>query len=624
MQPISPLPRRLPAPLSFLAVLALWLALLGMAQATEESSSDTTASWWVAENLTPAELEFRAAQLRARVVGLDVDAVDGSGQPRLSARLVGAGRGVPQTRWQHDLTAAGLQSVLLASQARPLELSRYLRPGGAVRYAVVMQPGDRTPWLMRLNSTALDLALRIRSGWRPVDIDAHGDGAARRYDVLYVSNAGADAPSFDAAVELTAAEVEARVNAYGGRLVKLVPTGNARYAMIQHRNSGSHARSWWYEFGHADLAAVERLARQRAARPVSLQGRSTLAGRVWDVVMIDNANAAERAVRSAFANFFDERQQPLGAFSAYLQRVGQAPAVDFNGQAPMETASALKALHHLHALREVSRGLDRLDAPLSYWYYDDGSTNAPKDRCPFPQQETPETRKITTLGDGLTRMMGDSDNRMTRSMVRRYGFDGLNATAALAGMHATRLRHNIGCAYFDPELGVLDPPRLRNETSAADLARLWAGVHDRSLLGDEHGARAEFFRNTQATLDNIHVLRMIQQEAAAVGLLDRAGDFYRLIQRWSKGGSYDLCLRQAADGQCEPGQRAWVRATVGLLGMPTGGPGRLNYRYWSHAMLAADMRIIDSMLSLEQRDALAQRVYPELLRPAVRDALATW
>jgi len=69
--------------------------------------------------------------------------------------------------------------------------------------------------------------------------------------------------------------------------------------------------------------------------------------------------------------------------------------------------------------------------------------------------------------------------------VLRYGgsFAPFNATAAAAGLTDTTLRHEHRCGYptWTPTLH-LHPATKRNETTAADLAKIYEGVWAGRLL----------------------------------------------------------------------------------------------------------------------------------------------
>lgn len=622
--------RRLPA-LALCALLAAALparAALDLLAPGEDQTINVPTEWWSYSDLTPTELAERVTEHRARIVGLQVAAVDGAGQPRLTARLV-RNRGAYAAAgwsWHVDQTAAQLQALVNASQGRLIEAARYDRGGGQIRYAAVIvanQGEAARAWAWRRDLTQPQLHALLAGGqWRPIDLRSHGSGTQRRFDTIVVANTGAARRSFDWALDLDAAAIGTRVAAFGGRIVQLAGAGGGRYHLVQLRNAGSDHSAWWRFHGYDSLLAAEQHARQLGARPLELLRRSTAAGPRYDMVLVDNANEFERGVRTELQPFFDAQQRSLGITSAWLKKADGPVLVDFNGRRPAETASALKVLHLLHALREVQAGHDRLDARFRYYQYDDGSLNDPWDRCPQPHQEAGQTPTWASLEVGLDRMMQWSDNRTTRGVVLRYGRASIEATAAASNLRDTRLRHDIGCAYTDQATGEADPGRLRNDTTAADLAYVYEGVFNRSLLDERHDARREFFESTRVDgLLGADVLRIVRDEARAAGKFDIAMDFYLLMKHWAKGGSYDACLAfQAPGGRCDA--PVLVRATAGLVAVPLNGPADLRFGYYTYGALMSD--VPQGAQQQAQVQAFWSRAYPELLRAAIREALATW
>ena len=337
-------------------------------------------------------------------------------------------------------------------------------------------------------------------------------------------------------------------------------------------------------------------------------------------LLIDNANVEERRPRSRMANFWGASDEPRGVFSAYLKQVAGPVLIDFNAQRRAETASALKVLHLLHAMRQVQNNLDALASDnFRYFDYRDGSDNLPKDRCPFSAQE--DNPLTSTLEWGLDRMMDDSDNRTTRGVVLRYGgFAPINATAAWAGLAGTTLRHNIGCGYFEPSTSRYTPATLRNDTTAADLASIYEGVWRSQLLGADNGARREFLESVSAgTGVGGKLFAIIQEEATRMGKLTIASPFAALVKRWGKGGSYGTCLGLPADTtQC--GQEVVVRASAGLIELPVMNGGYLGARRYVYGSLVSD---VPSAWSNGVLDDYSKVRY-EIFCSVIREALATW
>jgi beta-lactamase class A len=624
-----------------LLMAALWSAsaraALDTTAHTDDHSINTPTGWSSYTNLTPQALSEQLADSNVRLVGLEVSAVTSSGEPRFLVRLV-ANQGayhVPQWWWAYDQTAGQVAAMVDANQGRLIEIDRYDRGGGQIRYAVVMVANSgatQRGWSYVLGVTRAQLRAHMRgTSLRPIDLDGWGTGDARRYNAVFVHNTGSDYRLFDWDTDLTPEQIVTRTTGFQGRVVKLGRVPGGRYLFVQVRNTNADRSAWWHKYGFSSLDELNNHALQMGARPVDIVSYSTASGRRYDAALIDNANATERRLRNAFAPFIDANQNPLGIFSAYIKQVDGPVLANFNGDRPAETASAIKVLHLLHAMRAVQAGTDSLGSIFTFYNYpDDGSGHVGKDRCPRPEHENSAYDMYSTLEWGLDRMMQVSDNRTTRGVVLRYGgFGPLNNTAAAIGMVNTRVRHNVGCGYWDPVNQRLDPDALRNETTAADLARLYERVRNSTALNSTNRARAEFLESTRLTGGaGLAVREVVEQEAAAQGKSAVAVTFFNLIRQWGKGGSYGTCLGDPADmTQC--GQGVHIGSFGGLLSLPLGAGPVAGFHHYSYSLLFSDVPFDDKTqagqaLAEDQNKAMWNDVNAELMRPAIRAALLAW
>ena len=115
-------------------------AALDTTALTDDHSINVPTAWSTYTDLTPQELADRLAPGLSRIVGLDVTGVTGSGEPRFTARLVSnsGAYAVPAWWWYYDQTPEQITALLNANTGRLIELERYDRGGGQIRYAVVM------------------------------------------------------------------------------------------------------------------------------------------------------------------------------------------------------------------------------------------------------------------------------------------------------------------------------------------------------------------------------------------------------------------------------------------------------------------------------------------------------
>lgn len=610
---------------------------------TSDHSINTPAAWWVQHNVTAEQVATQLQASNARLTQLEVSAMV-NGAPRFTTRMVpnsGAYAAPGGWWWYHGLTATGVTAALNANNARLIDLERYDIGGGIIRYAAVMVSNSGAAargWTWLVGVSAAQLGAHLAStGHRIVDLDHFVQGSARRYTAVMVANTGADAKAWQYWFDQTPTQVASRVATFQGRIVKLDRQSNGRYNVVLVRNTGGDRSAWWYRHGFRSMTELTHFATQLAARPVDLVTYTTSQGeRLFDAAFIDNANADTRRMRDEFGKtFLDASGAPTrGIFQAYLKRAGGAVSVDLNARRRAETASALKALHLLHGMREVQAGRTTLDSDFTFYDYpSDTADKLPKDKCPNPVDEIEENqfRWGWEFGVGLRAMMVSSDNRTTRGVVLRYGMPAINQTAALAGLTSTTLRHDIGCGYLDVASGTIDAAARRNETSAADLARIYEGVWTASLLNDgPNGARTTFLdamtlNSAQGVDSSDSLYAIILDEATKLGKQHLVQTFSRDVQRWAKGGSYGTAMN--VDASTRDLQRVVIRAQAGILRLPVRLLGGLQsgHRTFVYGHLISDVPISCFNCDEETNYANAYRAAaPELFRTEIRRALQTW
>lgn len=612
-----------------------WAALDTSARTTDHSVNVPT-GWLIYNNVTSSQVSSYLSANSARLTQIEVDSYV-SGTPRFSVRMVpnSGVYAVPGWWWYHGLTFAQVGSFLSSNNARLIDLEPYDIGGGVIRYAAVMVSNTGTTaraWSYLSGATSAQVTTHLSSsGHRLVDLDSYYIGTLKRYSVVAVANTGTDAKSWQWWLNQTPASVASRVNSFGGRIVKLDRQKDGTYNFIQVSNAGTNNSAWWYQYGFTSGTALINYANQVAARPVNITSYLNTSGlRRYDAVFIDNANASTRRMRGILgATFLDGNGNPTrGIFESYLKLVGGTVKVDLNSRRRAETASSLKSLHLLTSMRRVAAGTDTLASAFNYYDYVSGTLTQRKNACPKPSLETAVNRRTDyNFEKGLDEMMRISDNRTTRGTVIRYGgFAPFNATAAAVGLTGTTLRHNIGCAYRNPETGVISPSTLRNDTTAADLARIYEGVWNSTLLSNANSARTEFLESTLLAAGASGPLQtIINQEATKLGKLAIASQFGSLIRRWGKGGSYGTYLNDT--------QAVIIRSGTGLIRLPIKVAGVVNYRTYSFARLVSDVPVtcfedFDTATVTCPSDTNYTNAYNnaanELYRDEIRSALLTW
>ena len=597
----------------------------------DDHSINAPTDWWVVTGLTPLTLTNKLNELNARPVGIEVTSVS-NGTPTMTVRMVrntGA-YAIPGATWVWNMTQFALANHLSTTQSRPIEVKRYDAGGGSMRWIAVTVPNSGAtarPWGWLPGYTAEQIRSWVTTHQhRIIDLDSFGSGAGQRWSVLTVANTGVDQKSFDWDVGQTQAQVTARLASFKGRLVKFERQADGLYSFVQVDNQNTNHSDWWYRTGVRSAAEVSQFGAQMGARPVDVRQYSSGGSLLYDAVYIDNLNADSRPVRQKFLEaFLDSEGLPLGITQSHLRNVltGQV-LVSFNDSRRAESASAIKALHLLHASRLVDAG-DPIDSRLTYYNYATGSMYD----CPDPRYEVPGQNGITSLRTGLQQMMLNSDNRMARAVVLRDGgFGAMNTTATVASMTDTVVRHNDGCAYLDPVAGRYSPATLRNDTTASDLARLWASASDGTLLPFSGEGWSAFSGSNRAVPGSIDpgLVDIIRQEATKLGKSTAVADaFANASQYIIRGGHYDTCLGDPQNNRlC--GQKVIIQAVAGLAAFPASSqPGNPNWRSYANATMMSDVPVssYDGPEAQRYLAGLSAAIY-ETLRPAIRECMQYW
>jgi hypothetical protein len=596
---------------------------------TTDLSTNTPTGWWFYTGISAGQVGSFLSANGARLTDIEVQSVSG-GTPTFTVRMVKNSGSYAATGgwwWYYGLTPAEISSRLNANSARIIDLEPYDIGGGVIRYAVVMVSNTgaaQRAWWWYYGKTSAQLGALL-GGRRLIDLDAYGSGANKRYAAVMVANSGGDAEAWQWWLNQSVAGIVAKVSAFNGRVIKIDRQADGTYNFIQVRNTGTEATAWWHYYGFTSPTALLNYANQLAVRPVDVVTYLNGAGqRRWDATFIDNANASTRRMRGEFAKtFLDANGNPTrGIFEAALKQVGGSVKVNLNAARRAETASSLKSLHLLHAMRRVAAGTDTLASAFNYYEYDPAKG---KDACPNPALETAgNLRTNYNFETGLDEMMRISDNRTTRGVVKRYGgFAPFNATAGALGLTGTTMRHNIGCAYRNLSTGDYEPATRRNDTTAADLARIYEIAWNGVGLANTNNARTEFFESANPRVGaTAGVQAIINSEANKLGKGAIAAQFGALVKSWGKGGSYGTCLPNAA-GDC--GQKVIVRSGTGIIQLPIKVSGATQYRTYSFARLISDVPVVDWG---NAQDTAYTNAYGaasnELYRDEIRAALLTW
>ncbi|HJV72523.1 serine hydrolase [Ideonella sp.] len=605
---------------------------------TDDHSVNAPTAWWTYTNVSADQIGTYINNNGARLTDIEVYSVS-NGVPRFTVRMVknSGAYAVPGWWWYYGLTAAQVTSYVNANNGRLIEVEPYDIGGGVIRFAVVMvsnTAGAARAWSYLMGVSSAQISDHIaNSGHRMIDIDSYTEGGVKKYSAAFVANTGADAKSWQWWLNQSPASIASKVSSFQGRIVKLERQADGTYNFIQVKNTGTDNSAWWYQYGFASMADLNNYGLQVASRPIDITTYVSNGVRRYDAVFIDNANASTRRMRDLLGQtFLDASGNPTkGIFESYLKQVNGAIKVDLNSTRRAETASSLKSLHLLHSMKQVEAGLDTLPSAFTYYEYD---MSKGKDACPDPSKEIAANARFNyNFETGLDQMMSISDNRTTRGTVLRYGgtFTPFNNTASASKMTGTTLRHNIGCAYWNLSTQKYDPATRRNDTTAADLAHIYEGVWNQTLLTNTNSARDEFLESANPGSGvSASLQAIINDEAAKQGKSAIAAQFGSLVRSWGKGGSYDTCLPDA-NGGC--GTMVIVRSGTGLIRFPIYTRGVQGYRDYVFGRLISDTPVTcwedwntagtECPIDTSYTNAYSNAAN-ELYRDEIREALKTW
>lgn len=418
----------------------MMLALATFAAAQNERDLTTPVATYNVFDRTEADL----AALRNsgwRIVNLDVRS---AGTPaRFDAQLVNNIGPYQRTWWFYgDLSAAEMSGKLILHGARFAEIEPYVR-NGEVRYAATLVDNhgsnQQNAWFF-YSTTIQGLADHINQRTtRIYDLDSFVLGGTRYYTALTIENTGSNGKPWWWLLGVNRQAVYDFAVQNNARIVDLEVTGSDAYNAVFVANSGVPS---WLLWG-LDAAKVGEYAAQFGARVIDAEARIVNGTRVYDVVYVNNANAATFRVGQLM------RTRTNGWVGAYLKRASGGVVAGFNQTRVFEPASLLKTLHHVHAMKQVADGLTTLDANLTFY---DGNAG---ESCPSNTNQVTESLQQVLAG-----MMQASSNSRTRAVTNRFGMSMIQGTAGLLGMTQTQLNHHIGCAGTPNRLSLVDIGKL--------------------------------------------------------------------------------------------------------------------------------------------------------------------
>jgi hypothetical protein len=434
--------------------------------------------------------------------------------------------------WYYGVDAATLINALNANNARLISLKAYDIGSGQIRFTAVMirnTGSDATAWWWYYNATPAEIITLVTDNdARLTQINAYETGGQVRYAVVMVDNTGSGNKGWWWYYNVSPAYVSSAIQTNNARLVDMdinPQTGNLN--VIMYSCAGGCPYWWWY-YGVPEDQLLDTV-NQVGARVIDVNDYPGCGSTCYDLVLINNSNEITTRVGEMLRSGTD------GTVGLYLEEVSGSILANLMNYYPFEPASTLKAAVHLHTTQQIQ------DNPAVTPF-----TLIPQYQPPPPGDSCPGNTVIgsETIEDADREMMWHSDNTTTRELVDYFGEASINATMASIGMADSSINHVFGCGGPTP-----------NETTLDDLATLYRGVANGSLLDGIHTA---FFYSQMAGtsqfanegydwthLVDTDIPAIIDQEAPA-GMSTVGKDaFEDGIYLAYKAGNYGICTSKA-------------------------------------------------------------------------------
>lgn len=551
----------------------------------EDRQISSPAGWW---SYTGVDAAFVADKLSANGARLTDIKVEGGSPLKFTVTMVQNSNAYGTSWWwYYGQTAAQVLSTAGANNARPIAIHGYNTADG-VRFATVMVSNtgaNAEPWSFYYGSPSY-ISSQVTSTSRMVSFGRiQGTGS---YTALFGSNTGSDNTGWSWYYGKTTAQLQSLTTTNNSRLVDLDRNNDTgTYNAIMY----SGGPKWRFYTGSSITDAVAK-ATQDGQRLFDVSPYYSGATKYVAAVGVDNMNALESKLDGQVASKLDS-----GTHGFYLKEVGGGQQAGLLQAKQFEPASSLKAFYHLKSIDAQESGV--LDsAPITY-RFNNMADPKDKDICP----DNYATTATTDLRDADSRMMWNSDNRMTRGILEKYGKSSMLSLASSIGMTGTAINHNIGCA------------TPHNATTLSDLSKVYESFQNGSVVSDPTWQSA--FRTRMVNQGNFSgfksaICPIVQQEAVKLGKSSTVATNFCNSMTWiAKGGSYQY-------GASYPYTVDWSETS--LTGVPFKSGGVTTPRFFTFGYFVNGLQLNSDTEKVSASGALGT-LQPEALRAQINAAL---
>jgi len=486
------------------------------ADSTTNTGDDSVAipvQWWSFEGLTPLDALNLALSRQARITDISLDA----GTAHTVTGVMVSNTGAYASGWyfRDNMDPSALLNFAVSSSLRITKLITYDTPAG-VRMTALLTPNtgarNRAWWFFDNSTTTSLLNFANSNSARVIDFRSYPVGATTQYSAVFLSNTGIDNKLWWFWTNLTPSVLASKLASENSRLISLQRQPDGTYNTVMVTNTGADAYAWKYFLGLTSMASVNALAEQYGMRPIHLERYGTPAGNRYDVVMIDNLPAESRRIAATvLPRILDRGGMPTANSGFYLKLVNGAVVHSLNASRLFDPATGVAALQNLAIMRQVQQGTVTLTTNVNRFNYPHSpspSWMSPAARCPVARDEVTANAVAQSVNVLHDAMMATRDTRALRAITRRIGVTSLRQLATSAGLaHTNLVQAFVGCGVTGGQ----------TTTTLVDLAHLYEGVANGSLLANTHGARDEFWQPMNGMVSAAAMTTMVHQEAAKLG-----------------------------------------------------------------------------------------------------------
>ena len=557
----------------------------------EDRQLTAPAGWWTYSGVTVAQIGSTLTANSARLTDLTLDQTTGT---YTVTEVANSGAYASGWWWYVGQTPSQVLSLASTNNARPTVVNCYVA-SGTTKCNVIMISNtgvNAEAWALWIGSQAF-----INSKVNPASnrlVSLSRIQGTTSYAALFGSNTGSDAVNYHYYYGQTVAQISSLVRANNGRIVDLDENNDTgTYNVIMYANT-----TRWYWYVSSSLSGLVTKALQQGERIFDVSRFKSGSTTNYAVVSTRNTDAATEQLYGIMAPTIGS-----GSWGFELKQLNGSVLAGLQTGNAFEPASALKVLYHYTSIRNEQAGATHDSTAITYHYNPADPNNG--GICPDSYANT----STTSLVNADKLMMQNSDNRMTRGILERYGKPAMLSQASQLGMTSTAINHNIGCP----------TAATHNSTSLSDLDKVYEAYENQTDINTAtwHAAfRARMLNNNNYGPFYSSICPIVQQEAAALGKSAAvATSFCQKITWLAKGGSYQY-------GGSLPWTISWANGSM------TSVP----FKNAAHAVVPTYYYYGDyvdgtTISSTSQQDAIANArstAYLESLRPYIHAALQTW